>query len=69
LNEALYVVWTSPTGAIEGTTSRENKVRVLAPKGAYPQVIFTGRQALAFWEEDDGIGMGVVEGPAALNPK
>jgi hypothetical protein len=69
LNEALYVVWTSPTGAIEGTTSRENEVRVLAPKGAYPQVIFTGRQAIAFWEEDDGIGMGVVEGPAALNPK
>ncbi len=68
LNEALYVVWTSPTGAIEAMTSRANSVQVLTPKGAYPQVVFTGRQALAFWEEEDGIGMGVVEGPAALNP-
>lgn len=61
LNEVLYVVWTSASGAIEAITSKENKVRVLAPKGAFPQVVFTGRQALAFWEEQDGIGMGVVE--------
>jgi hypothetical protein len=68
LNEALYVVWTSPTGAIEGITSKENKVKTLAAKGAYPQVVFTGHQALAFWEEEDGIGMGVVEGRTTLNP-
>lgn len=68
LNNALYVVWTSPTGAIEAITSKENQVKTLSPKGAYPQVVFTGRQALAFWEEDDGIGMGVVEGRATLSP-
>ncbi len=67
LNESLYVVWTNPSGAIEAITSKANQSRVLAPKGAYPQVVFTGRQALAFWEEEDGIGMGVVEDPAALN--
>jgi hypothetical protein len=67
LGEALYVVWTSSTGAIEATTSKENQVRTLAAKGAYPQVIFTSRQVLAFWEEEDGIGMGVVEGRAVLN--
>ena len=67
LDESLYVVWTSPTGAIESMNSKENKVRVLAPKGAYPQVVFTGHQALAFWEEEDGIGMGVVEGRPPMN--
>ncbi len=66
-NEALYVVWTNPTGAVEAIASKTNQSRVLAPKGAYPQVVFTGRQVLAFWEEEDGIGMGVVEAPAPLN--
>lgn len=69
LNEALYVVWTSSTGAIEAVTSRENQVKTLAAKGAYPQVVFTGRQTLAFWEEEDGIGMGVVEGRQSLKPR
>ena len=68
LNEALYVVWTNAAGAIESIASKSNQAKVLSPKGAYPQVIFTGRRALAFWEEDDGVGMGVVEAPAALNP-
>lgn len=68
LNEVLYVVWTSAAGAIEAITSRENQVHELSPKGAYPQVVFTGRQALAFWEEGDGIGMGVVEGRAGWKP-
>lgn len=68
LNGALYVVWTNPAGAIEAITSRENQVKTLTAKGAYPQIVFTGRRALAFWEEADGIGMGTVEDRAPLRP-
>jgi hypothetical protein len=45
--------------------SRENEVRVLAPEGAYLRSSSRAVRRSAFWEEDDGIGMGVVEGPAA----
>jgi hypothetical protein len=62
LNEALYVVWSGADGSIQSITSNDNQAKTLAPKGAYPQVVFTSNQALAFWEQDDGIAMGVVEG-------
>ncbi|MBM3798342.1 MAG: exo-alpha-sialidase [Acidobacteria bacterium] len=66
MNDALYVVWTGTTGAIEAITSKENKLKVLALKGGYPQIVFTGHRVLAFFEEEGGIGMGVVEGSTPL---
>ena len=68
LNDSLYAVWSAPEG-IKYRTSKGNKIETLSAKGEYPQVIFTGRSALAFWEEDGGIAMGTVEAPAPLLSK
>ncbi|MEZ5351083.1 MAG: sialidase family protein [Bryobacteraceae bacterium] len=81
LNDDLYAVWTAADG-IHMRSSKDDVEKLLSPKGAYPQVVFTGRRVLAFWEQDGGIAMGVVEsldlprptihklqGPRSLNPK
>jgi hypothetical protein len=81
LNDSLYTVWTAPDGIRTRTTKKDEEV-LLAPTGAYPQVVFTGQRVLAFWEQDGGIAMGVVEsldlpkptihklqGPRSLRPK
>jgi len=67
LNEALYAVWTAPDG-IKMRNSKTNIVESLSAVGAHPQILFTGRSVLAFWEQDGGIAMGVVEGPVPLLP-
>jgi len=60
-NDDLVAVWTAPDGSIVSRSTRKDEVRTLAPKGAYPQLIFTGRAILAFFEEGDGIAMEAVE--------
>jgi hypothetical protein len=81
LNDSLYAVWTSPEG-VRMRSTKEDREQSLSAAGAFPQVLFTGKRVLAFWEEEGGIAMGVVdslaspatkvfplEGPRTRNPK
>ncbi|MCC6590664.1 MAG: exo-alpha-sialidase [Bryobacterales bacterium] len=61
MNDDLTAVWTAADGSLEVRTTKNDTVRTLVPKGAYPQLIFTGRAMLAFYEEGDGVGVTVVE--------
>ena len=64
MNDHIYAVWVAPDGSLQTRSSEEDKVRQLSPKGAYPNVIFTGHRILAAWEEGDGITVGDVPAPS-----
>lgn len=64
LNDHAYAVWTSDTGGVKARSTEIDKDAVLAEKGAYPQVIFTGKRMLAVWEDGQGIATGTVASPA-----
>lgn len=61
LNEELVAVWTAPDGSIVTRSTSKDEIRTLAPKGAHPRLLFTGRSYLVFFEEGDGIAMAVVD--------
>jgi hypothetical protein len=61
LNQDLYAVWTGTGGSLQTRSRRDNTVRTVAPSGAYPQVVFTGRSVLTFFEQNNGIAMEILE--------
>ncbi len=61
LNEDLVAAWTGVDGSIQVRSAKKDEVRTLSPKGGYPQLIFTSRSMLAFWEEGEGISMATVD--------
>lgn len=65
VNQSVYVVW-SDTDGIKYRSTLRDSIQTLSPVGTHPQVIFTGRRVLAFWEQEGGIAMGIVEQPAPL---
>ncbi len=63
-NDHIYAVWVSPTGAIMTRSTEVDQAKELAPKGGYPQILFTGHRVLAAWEDENGIAVGTVPSPS-----
>ncbi len=61
LNNEIYAVWTGVDGSLETRSRRNNTVRKVAASGAHPQIVFSGRSVLTFFEQDNGIAMETLE--------